>query len=80
MAKMSKTDAAYEILKKSGKQMSCKEIIKIAIDKKLIETNGKTPEQTLRVDINKEIARRTKSNKPQRFVMHEGGIVSLAKK
>ena len=77
MNKMSKVNAAFIILQESKREMSCKEIIKIALEKELIETKGKTPEQTLRVDINKEIERRNKRNKPQRFVMHNGGIVSL---
>lgn len=77
MEKLSKVDAAFIILQESKREMSYKEIIKIALERDLIETKGKTPEQTLRVDIKKEIERRKKSNKPQRFVMKEGGIVSL---
>lgn len=79
MKKMSKVNAAFIILQENKKEMSCKEIIKIALERNLIETKGKTPEQTLRVDINKEIERRNRSNRPQRFIIHSGGIVSLAK-
>lgn len=78
MKKMSKVEAAFIILKESNKkEMSCKEIIDIAIARGMIETRGKTPEQTLRVDINNENKRHQKNKKPIRFVMKSKGIVSL---
>lgn len=78
MKKLSKVEAAYIILKESNKkEMSCKEIIDIAINRGMIETKGKTPEQTLRVDINNENARHRKSKRPERFIMKSKGIVSL---
>ncbi len=79
MARMSKTNAAYEILKEYNRPMSYKRIIDIAIKQNLIITKGKTPDQTLRVDINNEIKRKNKNNKPQRFIIYEGGYVSLVK-
>ncbi|MBP7846458.1 MAG: winged helix-turn-helix domain-containing protein, partial [Candidatus Pacebacteria bacterium] len=47
----SKTEAAYKILKESKKPLHVADIIKIALDKKLIKTKGKTPESTLAVDL-----------------------------
>ena len=80
MAKMSKVDAAFLILTESKKgEMSCKEIIEEALKRNIIATNGKTPEQTLRVDIKNEISRREKRQAQQRFVLHEKGVVSLVK-
>lgn len=77
---MSKVDAAYQILKQSDKEiMTYKEIIEIAIAKGMIITKGKTPEQTLRVDIRNENIRRTKQNKAFRFEQLSLGRVKLIK-
>lgn len=64
----SKTEAAYLILKLGKKPLHVTEIIKIALDKKMIKTNGKTPESTLAVDLLLETRRRTKQGVKQRFV------------
>lgn len=47
MKKLSYTDAAYEILKNTNEALSSVELVDIALTKKLIETEGKTPEATM---------------------------------
>lgn len=74
---MSKTEAAYKILKKYKKPMTYKEIISIALSKKMIMTKGKTPEQTLRVDILLENKRRLNRGDKLRFDISTRGFVSL---
>ena len=42
---------AYQILKETGKPLHSNEITKIALNKKLIKTSGKTPEKTMNTQI-----------------------------
>ena len=79
MKKLSKTDAAEKLLRKYNRPMTYREIIQLSIKEGLIETKGKTPEQTLRVDVKKEIDRRKIANKKQRFDNSIYGIISLVK-
>ena len=74
---MSKVEAAYIILKRYNRKMTYKEITKIALKEGMFTTKGKTPDQTLRVDILKENQRRLKSNRELRFDISEKGFVSL---
>jgi hypothetical protein len=64
---ISKTEAAYKILKEEKKPLHSSEIIKLAIKKGLIETKGKTPESTLNVDIYLENKRRLARKDTCRF-------------
>ena len=70
---MSKTEAAYAILKRTKRLMTAKQIIEIAISEGMIKTKGKTPHQTLNVDMYLENKRRENGNKPKRFKRQEGG-------
>ena len=67
LGRLSKINAAYAILKKAKRPMHCEEIIAIALKHDLIKTSGKTPQDTLYVDIMLENKRRMKSNKLVRF-------------
>jgi len=74
---LSKTEAAYKILKEKKKPLHIKEITKIAIERNLINTKGKTPASTLRADIYLENKRRLKSGIKLRFFKVEPGIWGL---
>lgn len=63
----SKTEAAYRILKKYKKPLHVKEIIRIALEKKMISTKGKTPESTLAADFLLENRRKEKQKIKPRF-------------
>ena len=73
----SKTEAAYKILRESKKPLHVADIIKIALDKKLIKTKGKTPESTLAVDLLLENRRRTEKGVKTRFVKVGSGTWGL---
>lgn len=75
--KTSKVEAAYIILKREKKAMTYKEIVTISIKEGLIVTVGKTPAETLRVDIYHENKRRLKRGISPRFNIEKSGIVSL---
>ena len=77
---MSKTEAAYAILKRTKRPMTAREIIDIAISEGMIETKGKTPDQTLNVDMYLENKRRDSQNKPKRFKRHENGYWGLTER
>jgi len=55
--------AAVEILKKSKKPINYKDITKIALERKLIKTSGRTPIETMNSEINKDI----RNNKGKSF-------------
>ena len=76
---MSKTAAAFKILQSHKGPMTCEEIIKIALKKGYIETKGKTPANTLRVDISNEIKRNNAKGIKPRFKIGAGAIVELNK-
>jgi len=65
---LSKTEAAYLILKTNKKPLHTKEIIEIALNKKLIKTKGKSPESTLAADLLLENRRRAKQKIKPRFI------------
>jgi hypothetical protein len=65
---LSKTAAAYVILKAAKKPMHVDKIIQLALEKKLISTKGKTPESTMSVDMLLENRRRKERGAPLRFV------------
>lgn len=64
---LSKTEAAYNILKHHRKPLHVKEIIKIALSEKMIVTKGKTPESTLGSDMYTENNRRREQGRKPRF-------------
>ena len=72
-----KTEAAFIILKEYGKPLHLKEIIRIALLKKMIETRGKTPESTLSADFHNENKRRTKRGESLRFCRIGKGMWGL---
>ncbi|MBU3918838.1 winged helix-turn-helix domain-containing protein [Patescibacteria group bacterium] len=74
---LSKTEAAYKILKEKKSPLDVKEIIKIALERNLITTKGKTPHSTLRVDIYLENKRRKKQKKGLRFCQERSAIWGL---
>lgn len=75
---MSKTEAAYLILKSAKKPMHIKEIIRVALAKKMIETEGLTPASTLSADLYSENKRRKRQGKNPRFVKVDSGTWTLA--
>ena len=74
---MSKTEAAYKILKDFGKPMHVKEITKIALEKGMIQTTGKTPATTMNADIYLENKRKEKLGREKRFVKVSSGVWGL---
>lgn len=75
---LSKTEAAYNVLKSAKKPLHVVEIIKIALAKKIIQTKGKTPESTLAVDLLLENRRKTKKGIKLRFVKVGPGTWGLS--
>lgn len=73
----SKTEAAYLILKSSKKSLHVGEIVKIALDKKMIRTKGKTPASTLAVDLLLENRRKKNKGIKPRFKKVGPGIWGL---
>ncbi len=67
-------EAAYKVLKEKGQPLNAKEIRKIAIEKGLIETRGKTPEASIGSVIYQEI--KGKGDK-SRFVKVKPGVFGL---
>lgn len=55
---MSYLNAAYSVLQESGKPLHYREITRLAIDRKLIEPEGKTPEATMNSIIAVDIQRK----------------------
>ena len=74
---LSKTEAAYKILKEAKKPLHVAEIVKIAIAKKMIRTKGKTPESTLAVDLLLENRCKTEQGVKLRFVKVGSGTWGL---
>ncbi len=69
-------DIAAEMLAKSKKPMTCKEIVEQAIAKGLWQTSGKTPSATLYAAIIREIAAK---GKDARFKKVDRGLFTAAK-
>jgi hypothetical protein len=61
------TEAAFIILKEHGKPLHVKEIIRIALANKMFETKGKTPTDTLRVQLTNENIRKVNRGNALRF-------------
>jgi len=74
---LSKTEAAYKILKACKNPLHVKDIIKIALKKNMINTKGKTPHATLRADMYLENKRRKKRGKQCRFYQIGLGVWGL---
>ena len=55
---MDGVDAAFQVLRESGKPLHYRDIAIRALHRKLWSTSGKTPEQTINSYINKEIIHR----------------------
>ncbi|MFC2011299.1 winged helix-turn-helix domain-containing protein [Chloroflexota bacterium] len=73
----SKIEAALIILKEQRKPMTARDMVRIAIEKKMIETKGKTPASTMGADFFNENKRRQGKNLPPRFSNLGGGLWSL---
>lgn len=69
--RMSGLDAAYEILKKSGKPMNVKEITDAIIASSLWNPEGATPSATISAALQREIAAKQEDS---RFVKAERGL------
>lgn len=77
---MSFTDASELILKDSTvHQLHYRDITRIALERSLIDTTGKTPEATMYSQILTEVKRHKNKESSQRFIVLGKGMVSLAK-
>ena len=63
----SKVEAAYIILEEYKRPLHLKEIIRISLEREMIQTDGKTPHSTLGADMLKENSRRESQNREKRF-------------
>ncbi|MBP8801791.1 MAG: restriction endonuclease [Kiritimatiellae bacterium] len=78
---LSFTEAAHRILKSvNGKPMHYREITRHALDHKMLDTKGKTPEATMYAQILTECKRRQGRGEQQRFLILGKGMVGLAKR
>lgn len=75
------TDAAEQVLERFGdrKPMHYRAITQMALEHRLIKTQGQTPEATLFAQIVTEIARQARRGQTPRFAKHGNGFVGLAK-
>jgi len=74
------TDAAERVLEASAsRQLHYRDITRLALNQRLLDTTGKTPEATLYAQILTEVKRRRQRRDPQRFMLLGKGMVSLAK-
>ena len=67
MQTISKTKAAVQIFKTTKRAMSPRELIDIALKKKLIKVKGLTPSATMNADIINENKRRSSNGLKPRF-------------
>ncbi len=76
---LSFTEAAIEVLQELDppRPLHYREITRLAIDKKLLNTRGKTPEATMYAQIHTEIERYTKRGLQPRFQKLGQGMLSL---
>jgi len=72
-----KVEAAFVILKNYGRPLHVREIVRIAIVKKMIETKGKTPWSTMSADFYNENKRKTRRDAELRFVRIGDGMWGL---
>lgn len=78
---LSFNDAAEQVLLRFGNQkpMHYREITKRALDLRLVDSVGQTPEATLYAQVLTEIARKTRRGETPRFVKHGKGYVGLTR-
>ena len=77
---LSFTDAAERILEASpGKPMHYRDITRHALENKMLDTSGKTPEATMYAQILTECKRRQRRGEQLRFMILGKGMISLAK-
>ena len=75
---MSFLDAAEHILREAGRALHYEEIMRRAINKNLVRTEGQTPAGSLNSQIGSDMRRRKAHGEPQRFVRAERGYYGLA--
>lgn len=77
---MSFLDAAERVLRVhgNGQPMHYQEIARLAVDERLVITQGRTPAATLNAQIGVEIGRRRARGEPQRFARYPRGLIGLA--
>ena len=75
---MSFADAAFELLKESGKPRHYRWLTEESLKRDLIETSGKTPEATMYTSIFGEIKNAVPGKRPSRFVKTGRGMFGLA--
>jgi len=71
-------EAAYQVLKEAGTPLHFREITRRAIDRKLIETEGRTPAASLNAVLTLDIKHAKADSKMSRFVRVGRGIVALS--
>lgn len=77
---MTFSDAAEKVLETFGQRqpMGYREITRLALKHRFIETSGLTPWQTMSTAIHDDIRQREKRDEPPRFFKHERGVFGLA--
>src|SRR5579859_5298110 len=72
-------DAAEQILRQSGgtAPLHYAEITQRAIGQGLIESNGLTPDATMRGAVQREIEEATRRGRTPRFIRHRNGLIGL---
>jgi restriction system protein len=77
---LSFTDAAEKILDAlGGKPLHYLNITSHALEHRMLDTSGKTPEATMYAQILTEVKRRQRRGEPQRFMVLGKGMISSAK-
>ena len=71
-------EAADKVLKENGKPLSVEEITKIILKKKLVKTEGKTPEASVSSLLSADIKNSQSKSLPSRFVLIRRGFYGLA--
>src|SRR5262245_57292245 len=74
---LSFADAAELLIRRAQKPLSYKQLTKIALDEKLIETQSETPAITMHVALRSDMKRREQRGEPQRFIFLGDGQFSL---
>lgn len=78
--KLSFTEAAFCILNSTqGDPMHYREITRHALEHKLLDTSGKTPEATMYAQILAEVKRRRGRGENQRFIVLGKGMIALTR-
>lgn len=74
-------DAAAEVLERYGgkKPMHYREITRLALERRLISTAGKTPEASILAQIGTDIDRSERRKERPRFTRHPGGFIGLGR-